>query len=72
MAGSVRYSLLTSYAAGAIPWLPFRIHLLVDFALGIVMLAAPFVFGVTTFYVVIGIGIVLFVAATQPDDGVLQ
>jgi len=39
------YSLFTDYELGAIRELPMRIHLMLDFASGVLLAASPFLFG---------------------------
>lgn len=68
--GAVAYSLLTKYELGVIKIIPFRVHLVLDFASGVFFIAAPWIFRLhegTEPYLAIGlfeIGAAMF---TQPD-----
>jgi hypothetical protein len=43
--GALLYSLLTNYELGLIRVIPFRIHLMLDFASGLLLAASPWLFG---------------------------
>ena len=70
-ATNATYSFLTAYRAGAVPLLPFRTHLVIDLAIGVGFALAPFALGFSgfprQFFVGVGVGIVVFVAATRPE-----
>jgi hypothetical protein len=65
------YSLLTDYALGMRKRMPFKMHLGFDLSAGVVFVVWPFIFGVTglamTYYIVMGLGIMLVVAVTEPE-----
>ncbi len=65
------YSLLTDYALSISKMIPFKVHLGFDLSAGVVFLIWPFIFGFTglamAYYVVIGLGILLVVAVTDPE-----
>jgi lipopolysaccharide export LptBFGC system permease protein LptF len=69
-AGLIVYSLLTSYSISARKLIPFKVHLMLDFAAAMVFIAAPFIFGfegnVSIYYIVSGVAIALVVLLTNP------
>jgi len=71
--GLLVYSLITDYSLSARKMLPFRMHLIFDFAAALVLVAAPFLFsfeGITKlFYLVIGVSVIAVVLITNPDTG---
>lgn len=66
------YSLLTGYSRGLVALIPFRIHLALDFIVGLVLIAIPIVYSVegipALFHFLMGGGIVAAVAVTDPDS----
>ena len=68
----IGYSLLTSYAYSAAPLLPFRLHLLIDFAAAVAFAAAPFVFGFSgldaIYYWVMAAAVLVVVAVSQESE----
>jgi len=69
-AGLLLYSLITDYSLSARNLIPFKLHLIFDFAAALVLTAAPFIFGFTgitkVFYLVIGISVIAVVLITNP------
>ncbi len=67
----VAYSLLTDYALSLAKVFAVRTHLAFDLTAGVVLLAAPFVFGfdgiARAYFAVMGLGVFGAVAATNPD-----
>ena len=64
------YSLLTNYAHGRVPVMPFRAHLVLDALIGVCLLVATLATQVFWYQVVLaalGLGIVVAVALTQPE-----
>ncbi len=65
-------TLLTDHQFGLIRVLPYKLHLAVDGAVGLVFVAAPFVFGFTgieaAYYWVLGATVLLVVGLHKPDD----
>ena len=65
------YSMLTDYSAGLRELIPFRVHLALDAAAALALIAAPFVFGFggvpQLFYTLVGVAVLAVVAVTQPD-----
>lgn len=74
-AGLIVYSLFTNYSFSAVNAVPFKLHLALDVAAGIVFIAAIFVFGfeglVAAYYAVMALGVFALVAVTNPGDEVL-
>ena len=68
----IGYSLLTSYAYSAAPVLPFRLHLLIDFAAAVAFAVAPFVFGFSgldaVYYWVMAAAVLVVVAVSQDSE----
>jgi hypothetical protein len=66
------YSLVTGYAYGVTGLISFGFHLTLDFAAGIVFLAAPFLFNFgglpRYFYLFSGAGVILLVLFTNPKS----
>ncbi|MGF1474293.1 MAG: hypothetical protein ACFB6S_01855 [Geminicoccaceae bacterium] len=62
---------LTDHHLGVIRVLPYRLHLAVDFAVGLVFVAAPFVFGFAgldaLYYWVNGAAVLLVVSLNRPE-----
>lgn len=71
-AGLFVYSLLTGYSLSLQKLIPYGAHLVLDFAAGLVFLAAPFLFGFTglvqTYYLVVGAAVVVVVLLSNPKD----
>ncbi|MEM7666636.1 MAG: hypothetical protein AAF250_12330 [Pseudomonadota bacterium] len=69
--GLFLYSLITDYSMSARKLLPFRVHLMIDFAAAAVLTAAPFLFGFEglerAFYLVIGLSVIAVVLITNPE-----
>lgn len=65
-------TLLTDHHLGVVRVLPYSLHLAVDGAVGLVFLAAPFVFGFTgieaAYYWVLGATVLVVVGLHKPDD----
>lgn len=63
------YSLLTSYSVGARKLIPFKLHLALDFAAGVIFIIAPLLFGfegiIRTYYLAAGISVVVVVICTD-------
>ncbi len=70
----ILYSLFTDYEASIVKAIPFKVHLAFDFSAGIVFVIWPLLFGfsgiATLYYLVMGIGIMLVVAVTDPESHV--
>lgn len=68
------YSLLTDYSAGIRGLIPWRVHLTLDAAAAMALLAAPFAlgFGGTArgFYVTVSLAVLAVVATTRLDSDV--
>ena len=68
----IGYSLLTSYAYSAAPVLPFKLHLLIDFAAAVAFAVAPFVFGFSgldaVYYWVMAAAVLVVVAVSQDSE----
>ena len=68
----IGYSLLTGYAYSAAPVLPFRLHLLIDFAAAVAFAVAPFVFGFSgldaVYYWVMAAAVLVVVAVSQDSE----
>jgi hypothetical protein len=66
-------TLLTDHHLGVIRILPYWFHLAVDFAVGILFLAAPIAFGFTgldaIFYWANGLAVITVVGLHQPESG---
>ncbi len=64
------YSLLTDYWSSVRQLIPYKVHLEIDFAVGIAFLIATFLLGfsglVQTYYLVMGAGVILVVLFTDP------
>lgn len=71
-AGLFVYSLLTGYSLGLRKMIPYGAHLALDFAAGLVFLAAPFVFGFTgqvqAYFLAVGVAVVLVVLLSDPKE----
>jgi hypothetical protein len=73
-AGTILYSMLTAYEAGLSAVLPFTAHLVLDVISGLLLLAAPWLFGfaneVTGPFVAIGLFelVAVFCTNRQPSD----
>lgn len=70
----ILYSLFTDYESSIVKMIPFKVHLAFDFSAGIVFIIWPFLFGftgiATLYYLVMGIGLILVVAVTDPESHV--
>ena len=68
----IGYSLLTSYAYSAAPVLPFKLHLLIDFAAAVAFAVAPFVLGFSgldaVYYWVMAAAVLVVVAVSQDSE----
>ena len=66
------YSLLTAYSAGVRALIPFRVHLVLDATVALVLLAAPFLFGFVgtprTLCMAIGAAVLAVVACTRVQE----
>jgi len=64
-------TLLTDHETGLIRVLPYKLHLAVDFAVGLVFVAAPFVLGFTGlefgYFLVIGLTVLVVVGLNKPE-----
>jgi len=64
-------TLLTDHHLGAIRVIPYRLHLIVDFSVAIIFIAAPFVFsfeGIDAYYYwVIGVTVLSVVGLHKPE-----
>ena len=69
--GLTVYSLLTDYSAGLRDLIPWRVHLTLDAAAALALLAAPFVFGfggiARGFFVAVAVAVLAVVATTQVE-----
>ncbi|MEO0979473.1 MAG: hypothetical protein AAFY24_19560 [Pseudomonadota bacterium] len=69
-------TILTDHETGLIRVLPYSFHLIVDFAVGVVFLAAPFVFGFKgidfAYYVVNALAVLTVVSLHRPETGAPQ
>tara|TARA_R110002111_G_scaffold11662_11_gene35755 strand:+ start:77 stop:463 length:387 start_codon:yes stop_codon:yes gene_type:complete len=68
----ILYSLLTDYAFSISKVIPFKVHLGFDLSAGVIFVIWPFIFGFSglamMYYVVMGLGIMLVVAVTEPES----
>ncbi|UFI02464.1 hypothetical protein [Roseibium aggregatum] len=69
-------TILTDHQTGIIRILPYSVHLAVDFAVGIVFLAAPIALGFTgldfAYYLVNAIAVLTVVSLAKPQETVAQ
>lgn len=69
-------TLLTDHHLGLIKVLPYRVHLIIDFLVGVVFLAAPMLFGFTgrdaIFYWVNAIAVLTVVCLHKPEQASTQ
>ncbi|WP_420332904.1 SPW repeat domain-containing protein [Roseibium sp.] len=69
-------TILTDHETGLIRVLPYSFHLIVDFAVGVVFLAAPFVLGFKgidlAYYVVNALAVLTVVTLHKPETGTPQ
>lgn len=69
-AGLFVYSLLTGYSLSLQKLIPYGVHLVFDFAAGVVFVAAPFVFGfeglMKIYFLVMGGAVIVVVALSDP------
>jgi hypothetical protein len=72
-AGAILYSLLTAYELGAFKLIPFRVHLGLDIASGLLLLTSPWLFGFADqtlgFHVTLGAIEVVTALSTRPAPG---
>jgi len=65
-------TLLTDHQTGVLKVLPYKLHLAVDGAVGVLFIVAPFVLGFKgldlTYYVVLGVTVLAVVGLHKPDD----
>src|SRR4051812_11145841 len=65
-------AMMTDYELGMTKMIPISVHLLTDYAVGLVLLAAPWLFGfsgvrtATTLHLVMGVLVIALTAMTQP------
>jgi hypothetical protein len=71
-------SLLTRYPLGAVKAIPFRVHSAGDYLGSLLLIVAPFVLGfhsrdkgLTTFFIVVGVVVILLSLVTDYDDPAL-
>jgi hypothetical protein len=66
----ILYSLLTDYEFSISKMIPLKVHLGLDLSAGVLFVIWPFIFGFTgvamAYYIVMGLGILLVVAVTDP------
>jgi hypothetical protein len=66
-------TVFTDHQAGLVRVLPYRLHLAVDFAVGVLFLGLPFLFGFAgldaAFYWLNGAAVVAVIALSKPEDG---
>ncbi|MEO1115391.1 MAG: hypothetical protein AAFY05_23810 [Pseudomonadota bacterium] len=69
-------TILTDHETGLMRVLPYSFHLIVDFAVGVVFLAAPFVLGFKgidfAYYVVNALAVLTVVSLHRPETGAPQ
>ena len=69
-------TVFTDHHLGVIRVLPYKLHLAVDLAVGILFLALPFVLGLkgldALYYWVNGAAVVAVIGLSKPDEAVLQ
>ena len=69
-AAAVLYSLLTNYEFGAIKVIQMRVHLVLDFANGVILAASPWIFGFSDVvylpHLILGISEIAVVLMTEP------
>lgn len=69
-------TILTDHETGLIRVLPYSFHLIVDFAVGVVFLAAPFALGFKgidfAYYVVNALAVLTVVSLHRPETGAPQ
>lgn len=69
-AALIFYSLWTDYPFSISKTIPFKVHLGLDLSAGVIFVIWPFIFGFTGvamwYYLIMGIGILLVVAVTDP------
>ena len=68
----ISYSMLTGYAYSAVPVVPFKVHLVIDFVAAIAFALAPFVFGFAGldagYYWALSAAVFLVVAVSQTEQ----
>jgi hypothetical protein len=74
----VAVSLLTRYPLGAVKAIPFRVHSAGDYLGSLLLIVAPFVLGfhsrdkgLTTFFIAVGVVVILLSLVTDYDDPAL-
>ncbi|MEP1933067.1 MAG: hypothetical protein ABJJ37_17470 [Roseibium sp.] len=69
-------TILTDHETGIIPMIPYSLHLLVDFAVGVVFLAAPFALGFKgtdfAYYIINALAVLTVVTLHKPEDAQTQ
>jgi len=64
-------TILTDHQTGVLPVFPYKVHLMVDFAVAVVFIFAPFVFGFqgidALFYWINGAAVLTVVALHKPE-----
>nr|WP_319382777.1 hypothetical protein [uncultured Roseibium sp.] len=69
-------TILTDHETGLIRVVPYSFHLIVDFAVGIVFLAAPFVLGFQgidfAYYIINALAVLTVVSLHKPETGAPQ
>jgi len=69
-------TVLTDHRTGIIRILPYSVHLAVDLAVGLVFLAAPFIFGFSgldyAYYLINGLAVLTVVGLHKPEEEIAQ
>lgn len=67
--GLILYSLITDYSVSIRNAIPFKVHLMLDFAAGAAFVAMPFLLGfedvTKVYYLVMGVAVILVVLVTN-------
>jgi hypothetical protein len=68
----ITYSMLTGYTYSAVPVVPFKVHLVIDFAAALAFALAPFVLGFSgldaAYYWTLSAAVFLVVAVSQTEQ----